>query len=280
MVIPSTAKALGAVVRPEILIRALLKRFQLGSFDFRLAFDAFDRPWYAHGIYEAARLAALLRQPGITIIEFGVAHGSGLVAMERIAAEVRNNLGLQIDIVGFDNAEGLPSQRDYRDLPCVWKRGLYKMDVDAVRARLSTARLMLGDVGQTVPAFLKAGGFPPIGFISFDLDYYTSTRDALRIFNGTDESCLPRVFSYFDDILSGDQQYYCEDVGELLAVREFNENPSRNHRLRPINGWKRSHLLEPEWADAMLLYHRFDHPQYNEFIGDRLPVAAVRAAGH
>jgi hypothetical protein len=67
--------------------------------------------------------------------------------------------------------------------------------------------------------------------------------------------------------MSGDQQYYCEDVGELLAIREFNENPVRNHRIRPINGWKRSHLLQPAWTEAMWLYHRFEHHRYNDFIG-------------
>ena len=86
------------LVRPEILVRAVLKKFALGSCELRLAFDAFDRPWYAHGIYEAARLAQGLGLPGITAIEFGVAHGSGLVAMEVVAAEVRKHLGVQVQI--------------------------------------------------------------------------------------------------------------------------------------------------------------------------------------
>lgn len=281
MVIPSGAKALAAVLRPEVIVRAALKRFHLGSLEFRLAFDAFERPWYAHGVYEAARLAVRLGEPAITVMEFGVASGNGLIAMETVAEEVSRRTGVRIDVFGFDNGEGLPTQSDYRDLPCVWRKGLYKMDVAAVQARLRSARLVIGDVTATVPDFLAERRFPPIGFISFDVDYYTSTTAALRIFDGPDSAYLPRVFSYFDDIISGDQQFYCEDVGELLAIHEFNTNARRNHRLRSIYGWRRSHLLQPEWADAMWLYHRFDHARYDDYIGGdaaRRARASVAAA--
>ncbi len=268
MIIPRNALALRALLRPEILIRKLLKTFSIGSLEFRMAFDAVERPWYAYGIFEAARLSKQLKMPGITVIEFGVAQGNGLVAMEHLAAEIRKALQVEILVCGFDSGEGLPSHGDYRDLPYVWQRGLYKMDVDAVRKRLPTARLILGDVSRTVPEFLSAGGFPPIGFVAFDLDYYTSTQSALRIFDGPDTNYLPRVLTYFDDIMSGDQQYYCEDVGEMLAIREFNQC-ARNHRIRSIHGWKRSLLLQPDWADAMLLYQRYDHVRFNEYIGKR-----------
>jgi hypothetical protein len=267
MIIPSTAKLARAILEPETLMRAFLKKFSLGSFEFRMAFDAFDRPWYAHGMYEAVRLGLILGLPAISVIEFGVAHGDGLAAMEDIAREIRKKFSLQIEIFGFDSGEGLPTQRDYRDVPCVWKRGLYKMDVAAVRRRLPTAHLILGDVGETVPKFIQDAAFPPIGFIAFDLDYYTSTMAAFRIFQGPDSQYLPRVLSYFDDIMSGDQQYYSEDVGELLAIREFNETATRNHRIRPIHGWRRSLLLRTEWADAMWAYHRFDHSRYDDYIG-------------
>jgi hypothetical protein len=267
MRIPRTAKILRSVIEPETLMRAFLKKFSVGSFEFRMAFDAFDRPWYAHGMYEAATLGVKLGLSAISIIEFGVAFGDGLAAMEDLAREIRKKFGLQIEILGFDSGEGLPPHGDYRDLPYVWRRGLYKMDVAVVRRRLPTAHLILGDVRETVPKFIEDAAFPPIGFIAFDLDYYTSTMAAFRIFQGPDSQYLPRVLSYFDDIMSGDQQYYCEDVGELLAIREFNETATRNHRIRPIHGWKRSLLLRTEWADAMWAYHRFDHSRYDDYIG-------------
>jgi hypothetical protein len=267
MRIPSSAKAIRAILEPEVLFRAFLRKFPLGSLECRMALDAVERPWYAHGLYAAAELAKLLGEGATSAIEFGVAYGDGLVAMERLASEISERLKVQIHVFGFDSGVGLPIESDYRDLPCVWKKGLYKMDVAAVHGRLKSARLILGDVAETVPRFLEAGGFPPIGFIAFDLDYYTSTREALRIFNGPDSCYLPRVLSYFDDIMSGEQQYYCADVGELLAIQEFNSGATRNHRIRPINGWRRSFLLQPAWAEAVWAYHRFDHSRYNQYIG-------------
>jgi hypothetical protein len=275
MVLPAAARALKVIVRPEILIRGFLKAFPaVTSFDFRLAFGAFDRPWYAHGIYAAAQLAARLGHRAVTVIEFGVAQGDGLVAMERLATQIQELLSVEIQVFGFDTGEGLPAHEDYRDLPYVWRQGLYRMDVESVRRRLKSAQLILGDVANTVPAFLQSARFPPIGFVSFDLDYYSSTKPALGIFNGPDMQYLPRVLCYFDDIMSGDQQYSCEDVGELLAIREFNAERSRNDRIRPIYGWKRSLLLEPEWADAVWAYHRFDHCRYNDYIGRPHPASS------
>lgn len=267
MLVPPGARALKALVRPEILVRAFLKRFPVGSFDFRLAFGAIERPWYAHGMYAAAGLAVRLGEPAVSVIEFGVAKGDGLVAMENLADQIESLVKVRIHIIGFDNGEGLPAHLDYRDLPFTWRQGFYKMDVETVRGRLRRAKLILGDVRETVPRFLQAADFPPIGFISFDLDYYSSTRPTLRLFDGDDSLYLPRILCYFDDILSEDQHYSCEDIGELLAIREFNEQATRNHRIRPIYGWKGSLLLEPEWAEAMWAYHRFDHHRYNEYIG-------------
>jgi hypothetical protein len=265
----SRARALKAPVKPEILVRALVRRFSIGSFEFRLALDAVDRPWYGHGIYEAAKLASLLNEKEISVIEFGVAGGGGLIAMENLATQVETATGVKVRVFGFDSGQGLPTHSDYRDLPCIWRKTFYSMDVQSLQSKLQRAQLILAEVSKTVPHFLESGDFTAIGFVSFDLDYYSSTREAFRLFEMPDAKCLPRVLCYFDDIMSGDQQYSCEDVGELLAIREFNEHAARNHRIRPIHGWKRSLLLEPEWADAMWAYHRFDHCRYNEYIGRR-----------
>ncbi len=37
--------------------------------------------------------------------------------------------------------------------------------------------------------------------LAFDLDYYSSTKTALQLFEGGPESRLPRVYCYFDDIM-------------------------------------------------------------------------------
>jgi hypothetical protein len=268
MINPRSALALKAFLHPEVLVRFLLRRFSVGSFEFRLALDAVDRPWYAYGIYEATQLAKRLGVSSIRILEFGVAGGDGLVAMEQSAREVEKISRVQIQIFGFDIGIGMPVHTDYRDLPYIWRRGHYKMNVEAVRARLKRATVVLGDVSETVPRFLKeTAGHGPIGFVAFDLDYYSSTAAALRIFEGPDSFYLPRVFCYFDDVIGSDEQLHCKDVGELLAIRDFNANQTRQHRIRPINALASKRLLRSAWTPCMWVYHRFDHPQYSDYIG-------------
>ena len=266
---PRSALALKALLNPEVLVRLLFRRFSVGSFEFRLALDAVDRPWYAYGIYQATHLAKRLGISSIRILEFGVAGGDGLVAMEQIAREVEKLTGVQIQIFGFDIGLGMPVHTDYRDLPYIWRKGHYKMKLEAVRARLKRAAIVLGDVSETVPRFLKeTTSYGPIGFIAFDLDYYSSTTTALRIFEGLDSLYLPRVFCYFDDVIGSDEQLHCEDVGELLAIREFNASQTRQHRIRPINALVSKRLFRSAWAPCMWVYHRFDHPQYSDYIGN------------
>lgn len=259
------ALAVKAVLRPDSLVRAFAARSGIGSFTFRLAIDGFRRPHYAYGVYHAASLAHRLGLPAITVAEFGVATGNGLVELEQMAREVEAVLPTRIHVVGFDTGFGMPQHTDYRDLPYIWQRGQFRMDVDAVQRRLSKAKLVLGPVSDTVPTFLSSSaGTPPLGFIAFDLDYYSSTIDAFRIFDGPHSMYLPRVLCYFDDIVGDDEHLLCEDVGELLAIREFND--AREDRIRPIYGLASKRLFASPWAVHMFAYHRFDHPRYNDHI--------------
>jgi hypothetical protein len=262
---PRSAVALRAALRPHLIAKALITRFGIGSFEFRLALDALPRPWYGYGVYHAAHLAHRLKIGEISVLEFGVAGGGGLVEMERMAGEVSAATGTRIKVFGFDTGVGMPDHSDYRDLPYIWRKGHYRMDVDAVKRRLRHADLVLGNVADTVSQFLSRVD-APIGFISFDLDYYSSTTAAFGIFEGPHDRYLPRVLCYFDDVVGSDAQLHCEDVGELLAIAEFNRLP-RNHRIRPIHGLASKRLLHSAWAPKMFTYHRFDHPRYDEYIG-------------
>jgi hypothetical protein len=265
---PQSAVAFRAALRPHLIAKALITRFALGSFEFRLALDALPRPAYGYGVYHAAQLAERLAIPRIAVLEFGVAGGNGLVELERVAAEVERGCPTRVSVFGFDTGMGLPEHSDYRDLPYIWRKGHYLMDVDGLKRRLRRAELVLGDVATTVPQFLSRPDTPPIGFVSFDLDYYSSTAAAFRIFDGADDRYLPRVLSYFDDIVGSDSQLHCEDVGELLAIAEFNRS-TRPHRIRPIHGLGSKRLLNSAWAPQMFAYHRFDHPRYGDYIGRR-----------
>ena len=178
--------------------RYLWRRFPFGSVDTRVRYGIWSRPHYAYGVYAAADLAKQLNLAGISVIEFGVAGGRGLLALESIAGQVARRFGITIAVFGFDSGKGMPEPTDYRDLPHVWDKGFYEMDREKLQAKLSSAELILGDVGQSVNSFLQRPSILPIGFVAFDLDYYRSTKNALQVFDSSHH--LPRVYCYFDDI--------------------------------------------------------------------------------
>jgi len=241
--------------------RSLWLRWPVGSVETRIAFDIWPRPHYAFGVYSAARLAKSLGLPGISVAEFGVAGGRGLLALERVSCEIARALGLRIDVFGFDSGIGMPEAADYRDLPHVWCKGFYAMDVRALTARLSSAKLILGDVARTVPEWAASQQLLPIGFVAFDLDYYSSTSQALRIFDGDQRTRLPRVICYLDDIMWPEYAYHNEFVGELLAIREFNKNHN-DRKLCPIHLLRNMRMIPRPWNDQMYVMHDFVHHLY------------------
>ena len=140
------------------------RRFGLvRSYRRRLDYDLIERPHYGHCLLHAATLARKLGHPRVSAIEFGVAGGNGLVALERHAEAVRAETGVEVAIFGFDTGRGMPPPRDYRDMPYMWQAGYFEMDEGALRARLRSARLILGDVAETLPGFAAREGPPPIG---------------------------------------------------------------------------------------------------------------------
>src|SRR5262245_56689938 len=55
-----------------------------------------------------------------------------------------------------------------------------------------------------------------------DLDFYSSTKAALGLFEADEKYILPRVFNYFDDIVGSEIELYNDFTGERLAINEFN----------------------------------------------------------
>ncbi|HXB67055.1 MAG TPA: hypothetical protein VNY05_02360 [Candidatus Acidoferrales bacterium] len=250
--------------------RSLWGRFAFGSVDTRVRYGVFDRPHYAYGVYAAADLAKRLGLDRISVIEMGVAGGKGLLALERIAKSVGNRFAIRIDVTGFDSGQGMPAPNDYRDLPYVWDKGFYKMDVSELKARLSPAtELIIGDVEQTVPSWVPKAS---IGFVAFDLDYYSSTKTALGLFGNHDANTrLPRCYCYFDDLMWPEYACHNEYVGELCAIKEFNEQ-HESKKLCPIHMFRHSRVHQAAWNEQMYVLHDFKHPLYCKNVtpsGDR-----------
>jgi hypothetical protein len=178
---------------------------------------------------------------------------------------VESVLGVGIDVYGFDTGTGLPKPLDYRDLPNLWRESAFPMDVARLKERLKKARLILGPVGKTLQGFIESSP-APIGFISFDLDYYSSTVDALTLLEADHAVLLPRVHCYFDDIMAFS---YSEFTGERLAIAEFN---AKHHvrKLAPIYGLRYyvpAVQAQAQWTEQFYLAHLFDHTLYNHHDG-------------
>src|SRR5207247_1089436 len=144
-----------------------------------------------------ADLAKKLGYTEISVIEFGVAGGNGLVLLEKYAEEVAEEIGIAIQVYGFDTGAGLPPPDDYRDLPYHWQPGFFRMDEAALRERLRNARLILGDIRETSATFFDTHRPAPIAAVLHDMDFYSSTRVALDMFHADEKHRLPRIFCYF-----------------------------------------------------------------------------------
>jgi hypothetical protein len=168
-------------------------------------------------------------------------------------------------VYGFDSGRGLPNPADFRDCPNLFLEGQFPLDPAQLMPRLERAALILGLVDQTVPEFLDRRP-APIGFVSFDLDLYSSTASALRAFDADAELMLPRVLCYFDDITGFT---YADHNGERLAISEFNAA----HELRKLSPIYAAEFYVPRreshalWPRKLYLAHVLDHPRYGDYDG-------------
>jgi hypothetical protein len=214
----------------------------------KVYWESLDRAPYAFGLWHAAQRAQQLHIKEITAIEFGVASGRGLLAMQRHAFAIEKETGVCIWVFGFDLESGLPETDDLRDHIDMWKSGDYEMDLARLRAKLSArTTLVLGDVSKTTAEFTPRG---PIGFIAFDLDFYSSTMHALRIFEHN--PILPHTPVYFDDVILHFNHRF---AGELLAIDDFNRQ-SENIKIDRWHGIKLlTAFSDSQWAEQMYTAH-------------------------
>ena len=220
----------------RLLVKALYGLLRVSA-STRALWDISARPNYLCGVLLAAQQAREQGVAEISVVEFGVAGGNGLVCLQEEAAAVERETGILIRVFGFDRGPGgLPEFiGDHRDHPDAWHPGDYPMDEARLRARLtSRTTLILGNVRETVPTFVREGLAPPVGFVSVDVDLYSSTMQALQLFSLPGRKLLRRTFIYFDDV----EMIICHQfAGELLAIDDFNKanNSIKIDRLRGFN---------------------------------------------
>ena len=246
----------------------------LGSYRAKIAFDLVVRQWNAYGILKAADHAKALGIRRVSVVEFGVAAGAGLMNMAEIARRVTRMTGVQFSLYGFDTGQGMPAPTDYRDHPDLYQQGECGMDVVALRKALpANAQLVLGDLSDTVGPFIRSlSPREPIGYVSVDVDYYSSTVSALRLLTAHPEKYLPVTIMFFDDI---NDERHTSACGELLAIEEFN----RAHQLRQIEAYRfleNSRVFRrADWIKHMYCLHVLDHPHRSTRSREALPKVRI-----
>ena len=244
-----------------------LQRMPWVSYAKRLRYNALFRPQYGYCMYNAALLAQSLGYQEISVIEFGVAGGNGLVNVERHVREITKELGIKFQVYGFDIGSGLPKPQDYRDMPYMWQEGFYPMNREQLEGKLKFAKLVIGDVAQTCSTFFDDYSPAPIGCVLFDLDYYSSTMGAFKIFDAGPQEFLPRVYCYFDDVLSEALRAGSEYVGVLRAIGDFNDS-NADKKIAKIPSLSVSRKIPAFWNEEIYVFHDFSHPKYCDFIGN------------
>src|SRR5262245_22400563 len=103
-------------IHPKSVFEYFWTRMIPLTFTEALQWDKLERTWLAYGVMQAAVQAKALGLPAISVVEFGVAGGSGLLLLEQYAEEVERASGVRCHVFGFDAGEGMPKPVDHRDL--------------------------------------------------------------------------------------------------------------------------------------------------------------------
>ena len=107
----------------------------------------------------------------------------------------------------------------------------------------------------------------PIGFIIFDLDYYTSTKKAMSLLKMKESSYIPRPYLYFDD-----HSFSSKYEGERKAIMEFNNK--NKYKISDIG--ELAEQLSILWSKWIFLgkrfkqIHLFNHIKFNMRVEDLL----------
>ncbi len=220
-----------------------------------------SRPQYVWGMLQGAALARVLGIREMCALEFGVASGAGLLAMERIAehCEILTGPGTSMAIFGFDTGTGFPKPQDYRDLPYRWSEGFYPCDKEVLAGRLQRAQVHYGLVGETLLSFVR-GNPPPVAFVGVDVCFYSSALQALRLFDAEDRLLLPRMPCSFRGSIGKE---FCEYIGEPLAISEFNSR-HEDRKLCQTRGLRYfvPSEFDGHWTEMLHTFHAFRHPAY------------------
>ena len=235
--------------------------YLFGGIKIKIFFDFYIRQHHAYCILKCAEQAKRLNINKITLIEFGVANGAGLMNMSKISKKVTKVTGVEFQIYGFDTGAGMPLPKNYKDHPELYKVGDYPMDLINLKSKLdNNVELIIGDLNQTIKNFSENILKFPVGFISLDVDYYFSSVEALNIVGSIRPNLLlPCTFLYVDDIEEDTHNSIC---GELGAIDFFNKNNTKLYFIEKNRNirWNRV-FKNAKWIDKIFYIHNLSHDE-------------------
>ena len=160
--------------------------------------------------------------PRISAIEFGSRGGNGLLALENAAELVEQEMGIEVDVYGFDTGAGLPPPLDYRDLPNLYTATAYPDGRGIIAQSTVETRAAHPGVGRGNRADVSLLSNPaPIGFISVRCGLlHVDSRRLQGSGMRSGRSSCPRIHCYFDDMIGFT---FSEYTGERLADRANNQ---------------------------------------------------------
>jgi hypothetical protein len=235
----------------------------LGNLRQKIDFDLIIRQNHAYGLLNVADQAKQLGYKRISVFEFGVAAGAGLLNLQAIAKKVTAFTGVGFDIYGFDGGTGMPPPKSYKDHPELYQTGDFPMNFTKLSEKLEkNTQLIIGPIAESIGKLARIDfSDAPIAFISLDVDYYSSSVDALNLLKYEASNYLPRVVIYLDDV---EELFHNSFCGEQAAVNEF----TSQHPLRPIekHPFLRGKRLfkNARWIDHIYQCHVLDHPMRND----------------
>ncbi len=249
---------------PLLIIIGYLYTKLFGTLKNKIAYSVFRLPHYAFGIHEAALRAKHIGLKNITVIEFGVANGRGLIAMSKYALLIQKEYGINISVIGFDSGEGMPKHEGYKDHPELYIAGDFPMqDAETLKNILPTnTKLIIVNLNsEDWTKYISKDA--PIGFISIDVDYYSSTSNILKYLHTINiDKIVHNSLFYFDDVALDNHNSY---QGELLAIEEFNKNSVHRkfdfvyYRLK-----QKQRLNQEAWLWQMYQLHCLEHSIRNK----------------
>mgnify|MGYP000847657011 FL=1 len=228
-----------------------------------IKYGTIPRPNYALGILMAAHQAKELGYKKISIIELGCWNFEGLIDIENYIHDIKKFIDIDFNVYGFELGTGhIKEETNPRNRLYELSGGDYTFKKKDNLKKLQFSELVLGDVKDTVPKFLEEGHLDeaPLGFIIFDLGFYTSAKNALQLLNSDSKRYLPRSIIYSDN-----NYFVLKNEADKAAFSEFNKEGGK--MISPIG--ELAEQLSVSWNKWIFLGKRMymlsdlKHEKYN-----------------